>query len=140
MGGMMNVPPEKTRKFKVRWVCLEHGKKDPKPRVPYKIVPLDSFTDDSEVIELCTMLGRGELNQRAAQAAAWHLANDMSWLQLARKQIEHINAPNEPYFRPQELYGALRIVGEAARRVRNSPDSAPVASQTLYQPEFGPRF
>ena len=31
MGGMMNIPAEKTTKFKVPLVCLEHGKLDPRP-------------------------------------------------------------------------------------------------------------
>ena len=46
MGGMMNVAPERVHKFKVKTVCLEHGKKDPNPRVPYALKPLREFTTD----------------------------------------------------------------------------------------------
>ena len=55
MGGMFNVAPERVRKFKVGTVCLEHGKKDPNPRVPYELRPIESFTSNTKVHELCAM-------------------------------------------------------------------------------------
>ena len=75
-GGMFNIPAEKVAKFKVDTVCLEHGKKDPRPAVPYKIVPIASFTDKPEVQELCKMLGEGKIDQRRAgcrvASGQWH--------------------------------------------------------------------
>ncbi len=68
------------------------------------------------------MLGTGKLNQGAAQAAAWHYTDDLSWGQLANKVgVTHIHGPSEPYFSRQQLQVGLRIAGEAARRARANP-------------------
>ena len=91
--------PERVAKLKVVSVCLEHGKKDPNPQVAYDLVPLESFVKDAKVIELVKMLGRGEIDRRAAQAAAWHQANQLSWQELADKiGAKHISGATEPYF------------------------------------------
>jgi hypothetical protein len=119
---MMNVEPEAVRKIKVTTVCLEHGKDEPHPRAKYKMVPIDSFTKQPEVIELCKMLGSGQLNQAAAQAAAWHFTNNMSWDQLYRKVGKvHLHGWTEPYFRPQEVQFGMRIAAEVTRRASANP-------------------
>jgi hypothetical protein len=114
-GGMFNVPPEKVGQFEVPTVCLEHGKKEPNARVPYEIRPLESFTAKPGVRELCELLGNNKINQRAAQAAAWHLCCDMSWDALAKESIRHINAPSEPYFSRDEILAGMKIVATAVR-------------------------
>ena len=86
-GGGFNIAPEAVAKIKLPIVCLEHGKKDPASTVPYEIHPVESFTQDDRVKEVLTMLGDGNLDQRAAQAAAWHFSNGMSWDELASKKI-----------------------------------------------------
>lgn len=82
-GGLMRIPPGKTRKLKATTVCLEHGKPEPNPRIEYRIIPIDQFTDDERVAKLCAQLAQGEIRQKAAQATAWHLANGLSWTRLA---------------------------------------------------------
>ena len=117
-GGAFNVAPERVRKVKVPCVCLEHGKPDPTPRMKYEIRPIETLTKNEKVIELCKMLGQGEIPQNAAQAAAWHLANGLSWEQLAAKNRVESRLLNytERYFSYRELGFATRIVGEATRR------------------------
>ncbi len=131
-GGFFNVPAEKVAQFKVETVCLEHGKKDPRPAVPYEIRPIESLSGKPAVQELCKLLGFGGIDQRAAQAAAWHLANDMTWDQLANKQIEHLSGPNEPYFTQEQLRTAIVLantaIDQAAQRRNGLPPSAPVSS------------
>ena len=100
---MFNVPPEKIAQFKVPTVCLEHGKPEPRPAIAYEIQPIESVTDKPEVQELCRMLGTGQINQRAAQVAAWNLNNGMSWQQLAAKQLQYANGASEPYFTPKKF-------------------------------------
>jgi hypothetical protein len=34
-------------------------------------------------------LGRGEIPQKVAQAAAWHVANGLTWERLAAEKIDH---------------------------------------------------
>ncbi len=113
--GMFNVPPERVGKLDVATVCLEHGKREPNARIPYDIKPLDSLTSKPGVRELCEMLGNGQLNQRAAQAAAWHLNNGMSWQELAAKTIHRANGARTPYFSAAELQAAMRIADTAVR-------------------------
>ncbi len=127
--GMFSIPPEQLGQFKVPTVCLEHGKKDPRPQIPYEIVPLDQFTKDPAVKELLTAFGKNKINQRAAQAAAWHLANDMSWEELAGKRIDHLNGTSELWFNPEEIQAGMQLAStaeatataEAAKNLAKAP-------------------
>jgi hypothetical protein len=109
-GGMFSIPPEKVEKFDVATVCLEHGKGEPRASVTYEIKPLESVTTKTGVRELCQMLGSGKINQRVAQAAAWHLANDMTWDELAAKKIHHLGGvADEQYFTAAEIQAAMQL-------------------------------
>jgi hypothetical protein len=145
-GGGFNVAPESVGKLKVAVVCLEHGKKDPAAHIPYEIRPLESFSNDAQVKELLTMLGQGNLDQRAAQAAAWHFANGMSWDELAAKKIHHLGGrPDEQYFSRSEMQQAMRIASQVvqlakdlppdnSRITRNSDSNASPRSTTFQSP------
>ena len=116
-GGMFNVAPEKVAKIKVVAVCLDHGKKDPNPRVPYKLIPIESYAKDANVTELVKMLARGEIDQRSAQAAAWHLQNGLSWEEMAQKiGVKHLNGSVEPYFTRTQLQRAAKAAQVAVSR------------------------
>ena len=110
MGGMMRVAPDKTHKLKVPCVCLEHGKTDPNPRMEYRIVPIEQVNNDPRVSKLCQLLGDGQLQQNTAQAAAWHVANGLSWDQLAAKnRVESRFTGNVRWFNVAELQSAFRL-------------------------------
>ncbi len=116
-GGLFNVGPDKVGKLTIVAVCLEHGKKDPNPRVPYELRPIESFAKKGEVVELVKMLAKGQIDQHSAQAAAWHLNNDMSWNELAHKiGKKHLDGSTEPYFTAVQLEIGLRASREAAQR------------------------
>jgi len=125
-GGFFNVPAEKEGNFKVACMCLEHGKAEPRPAMAYKLVPLEELTEKPGVKELCTMLGYGQVSQRAAQVVAWHLNNDLSWEFLATKQITYANGLSELYFTPEEMDSALAI--EAA--VKSQIEAKPAVAKT----------
>ncbi len=132
MGGMFNVAPDKVGKIRVPTVCLEHGKADPNPRVAYEIRPIESFTQDRRVAEVCKMLGRGEVTQNAAQAAAWHFTDGLTWEQLAAKdRVKLSNGYTEKYFSPQELAVAMRVTVEAAKRAEDNKSDVPEKYQSL---------
>ena len=105
--------PEKVGQLKVTTVCLEHGKREPREQVPYEIKPLESVTTKAGVRELCESLGKDQLSQRAAQAAAWHLNNGMSWQELAAKQLRFANGTRRPYFTAEEIQGGMKIAAVA---------------------------
>ena len=118
-GGMFSIAPEKVEKFDVPTVCLEHGKGEPHASVTYEIKPLESVTEKPGVRELCQMLGSGKINQRVAQAAAWHLNNDMSWEELAAKKIHHLGGvANERYFTAAEIQAAMQLSATAVAEAR----------------------
>ena len=119
-GGQMNVPPEKVSKFKVPTVCLDHGKAEPRPAIPYTIKPIESYSSKPGVRELCQMLGNGQVNQHAAQAAAWHLNNNMSWEQLAAKRVKHLTGPSQPYFTAAEIQGGMQLADSAVRAAKEN--------------------
>jgi len=114
-GGFLDVPPEQVRKLTVETVCLEHGKPEPRPAMQYEIEPITEYTDQEEVCELCRMLGSRMVDQRSAQAAAWHLSSDMTWQQLVAKQLRFANGTTRPYFNPVEIRRAMQAVAVAER-------------------------
>ena len=115
-GGVFNVGPEKVGKVKVVTVCLEHGKDEPNPRMKYELRPIETFTDKPEVIAICKLVGTGRIHQQSAQAAAWHLADGMSWQELASKiGKKHLNGAVEPYFTRDQIALGIRLAGEARR-------------------------
>jgi hypothetical protein len=123
-GGFFNVAAEKVANVKVPCVCLEHGKDNPRPAIPYEIMPIADFNGDPNVWTLCALLGQGRIDQRAAQAAAWHLANNMSWQELASKRIERLDGSSTPYFSQDEIFRAVHVV-EAVDRLVKESSSAP---------------
>ncbi len=127
-GGAFSIPPEKTKVVKVTTVCLEHGKKEPSSRMAYKLVPLDDFSTDPALRSLVESLGRGEMTQKVAQAATWHVANGLTWQQLASKKIDHLAAPDEAWFSPAELLAAHARVALAVEQSAAAGAEVPVSS------------
>jgi hypothetical protein len=120
-GGFFNVAPEAIGQIKVGLLCLEHGKKDPRPGIPYEIKPIEALTDNPAIHALLREFANDKYPQRAAQAAAWHLNNNMTWQQLAAKSIPHINRPADPYFSAYELNMGMRVAQDAQTRAAKSP-------------------
>lgn len=119
---LFSIAPEKVAQLKLSGVCLQHGWPNPKPQIAYQLQPLDSVTDKPAVCELCAMLARGEIGQRAAQAAAWHLNNDMSWKELKGERLHFaIGRLGEPCFTARELAEAQKAVETATERVNRKP-------------------
>jgi len=134
MGGMFNVAPEKVGKLKVPTVCLEHGKRDPNPRVAYVLCPIETFTKNQKVIEVCKMLGYRQVPRNTAQASVWHLGNGLSWAELASKdRVRLSNGYTEKYFSPQEIGFAMRVANEATQRAEKSEKADPGKYDSLSQ-------
>ncbi|MCH1439559.1 MAG: hypothetical protein L7W43_07880, partial [Rubripirellula sp.] len=114
--GLQRIAPEKMQKLTVKMVCLEHGKKDPNPRMAYKMVPIEQFTDKADVRVLCEALGYGQVTQNTAQAAAWHMMDGLSWNELAAKnRVESKYLGNIRWFSPFEIHTAMAVAKEADR-------------------------
>ena len=140
MGGMFNIGPDKVQKVKIATVCLDHGKTDPNPRVAYQPIPIESYAKDPAVVELIKLMCRRQLDQPAAQAAAWHLQNGLTWQQLAQKiGIKHIDGRTEPYFTPDQLQRALaatQFATEMAEKAgREKSEAQSYGQQVAQQPQ-----
>lgn len=119
-GGFFSVPPEKVVQIPMHSVCLQHGKAEPRPTATYKLVKLETYTKNPVLQELITMVAAGNINPQAAQAAVWHVTDNMTWDQLASKQVAHVGgASPEPYFTDEQLSGAQQIVATAQGRTRD---------------------
>jgi len=124
-GGFFNVPPEKVAKRDVGFLCLEHGKPDPRSSMQYELKPIAAITSDQRVISVIKQFGAGNISHAAAQAASWHLANQMSWQQLAGKTRRRFGS-SQPYFSPQNLRQAVSIVAHVTKQQQAS--GAPTGS------------
>ena len=122
-GGFFSIPPERVVRLPYNSVCLEHGKADPHPRVQYRLVSVEEYTDNVQLQEVIRLVATGRLDQQSAQAAAWHIANDMSWQELAAKRYNRIGAPDTPFFSRAQLFSAQEIVSAAHVRAEESADT-----------------
>ena len=59
---------------------------------------------------LLLLVGTKSIDPQVAQAAAWHLANKMSWEDLAVKRSNEIGETDLPYFSQQALAQAQQLV------------------------------
>ena len=121
--GNFNVPPEKVVKRDVGFICLEHGKPNPRSTMEYEIKPVENITTDERVIELLRQFGSGQLKHASAQAAAWHLANNMSWQELAAKHRRSLSGTKSPYFTLTTLRQAAEIVLRVTRAAQEKQEN-----------------
>ena len=116
-GGVFNIPPGRVGRVSVATVCLEEGKPDPRPQIKYTIQPLEDLSKDPKIFEMIQMMASNEISQPVAQAAAWNIANGLSWQQLLHKnRIERMDGSYERYFHPNHLVVAQRVVTASATR------------------------
>jgi len=109
-GGFFNIPAERVGEVRVPGVCLEHGKDEPRPSTKYELKPVEAFSKDPALYQMLKLFGEKKINQRVAQAAAWHISSKLTWEQLAAKQIKRIGQSPTPYFSQQELRAAMQLV------------------------------
>ena len=121
--------PAKSRVMRIATVCLDHGKREPNARVPYRMVALDACSTDPRLADVLEALSRGVLTQKTAQAASWHLSSGRTWEQLAAEVIQMAGGadPDVRVFSPAELLAAKQFVDDATRR--HGP-AAPGASES----------
>ena len=137
-GGFFNIPPGRVGKTGLKTVCLEEGKPDPKSRIEYKIQPLADLNSDPKIFEMCRMLANDEIAQPVAQAAAWNMANGLSWQELlVKNRIERMDGSFERYFHPQHVRIAQQVTvvssQRAEARAKWLKDRESVSSQAGYE-------
>ena len=128
-GGFFSVPAERVVSLPFNSVCLEHGKPEPTSSSRYKLVPVAQVSQDPVLYELLTVVGTGKVDSQAAQAAAWHLTDDMSFQQLASKSVTHLGGqPPTPYFSMAQLQGAQQLLGLSTRKAEERKVKQPITT------------
>lgn len=127
-GGMFNIPAGRAIKIKAETVCLEYGKPNPDVRMKYELKSLADVCDKPELAAVLTSLGKDQLSQRAAQAAAWHLTNDLSWDELSKLVHRKVGSTVEMQFKSSEIAAAKAFVEKqqsgSSRQLKNATASA----------------
>lgn len=116
------VPAGKTLTIRAPTVCLDHGRREPTTRIPYRMVALETVSEDPRLPVILGGLASGHLSQKVAQAAAWHVSSGRTWDQLAAEVIDRAGGdPDLPVFSAGELAAARRAVEVAARFAASAP-------------------
>ena len=118
-GGFFSIPTERTVRVPYVSVCLNHGRPDPSPRLEYKLVPVEQYTQDEVLEELIRMVASGKFDQHSAQAAIWNRTDNMGWQMLAAKSTRGILSV-EYYFSPQNIQEGQWLMASAVSRVREN--------------------
>lgn len=128
-----SIPPERIAQVPFRSVCLNYGKPDPSPRMTYKVVPLEDFSQDPVLQETLKTFGRGRLDRTVAQAAAWHLTDNLSWQDLAnikRYTLPGVYSSQVPIFSKPEIQAARKLIEQATKQAQERPIAAPKSKTT----------
>ncbi len=118
--GFFSVPPQKTVQVPLQAVCLQHGKPDPRPKMTYKLVKLEDYTNDPALQETLKRFTAGETDLQTAQAAVWHLTDKMSWNELREKQVERVGLEPVSYFSDKQMDDAQALIEQVREKVGNS--------------------
>ncbi|MEZ6047500.1 MAG: hypothetical protein R3C11_18360 [Planctomycetaceae bacterium] len=129
-GNLFSIPPSKTLSLSFNSVCLEHGKTEPAPRMEYTVAPVKTFSEDPVLERLLVNVSEQRIDKQVAQAAAWHLANEMSWTELASKSVKHLGGlPPTSYFSSAQLAQAQQAVSILTYRVNEEAKQNENASE-----------
>lgn len=124
--GFFSIPSGKVVQVPLKTLCLDHGKPDPRAQMSYRLVKLEDYTSDETLRELLKVYGTEEVDQQTGQAAAWHVANKLSWDNLAAKASGRKFAlDRSAYFTSRQIKDAQALVKKAADRARGA-QSQPV--------------
>ncbi|WP_254513194.1 hypothetical protein [Anatilimnocola floriformis] len=122
--GIFNIPAGRAIKIKAESVCLEYGKPSPDARMKYELQPLESVSDKPELAAVLTSLGTEQIDQRAAQAAAWHVANDIGWDELTNLVARKVGGTKEMQFSTRDVAAAKKFLDNVASEKRSSTMNA----------------
>lgn len=125
-GGLATIPAGMSILVQLKTVCLDYGAPDPQPRMTYQLVPIDRYTQDRHLIALLENYTE-RVPPDTMQAAAWHVANGLTWSQLAQLPRPSLAGIVAPLFQTRDLQLAQRLVTET--RPEGPSTSIPTAAR-----------
>lgn len=126
-GGMFHIPAGRAIKIKADAVCLEYGKPNPDVRMKYELRPLAEVCDKPELVAVLTSLGKDQIDQRTAQAAAWHVTDDLSFHKLAGLLRREVGATKEYQFTRDQVAAAQNYLAKLPAKKQSVPSQQKVA-------------
>jgi hypothetical protein len=88
----------------------------------YKVVRPSDVSDKPELHELLKQIASGKIERGTAQAAAWSIASDMNWQQLANEKWDRVGGPDTPYFTQDQLMAAQALVAGVKAKVKENAE------------------
>ncbi|MFO1045029.1 MAG: hypothetical protein U0941_24915 [Planctomycetaceae bacterium] len=118
-----SIPPEKTVQLAFNSVCLNYGRREPHAGLKYELVKADSLTTDPVLLQLLEDYSP-RTNREAQQAAAWHLANGLSWDKIAQLKDEKVPGDPRPLFTAQQIQAGRQLAEQAQKKAADRPKKA----------------
>lgn len=126
-----SIPPESIVELKLNSVCLNHGNPTPQSKMTYELRRVEERVESPALRQLLAGYNPKRIDRKIMQAAAWHLANDISWQELARKQVTSIGLRPRPFIALPQLQVAMKLVEAAEKNTKaeKSDKAAPVKTR-----------
>ena len=124
--GIFSIPPERVAQVPYQSVCLNFGKPDPSPRMTYRPMRLEQYTQNEVLQETVRLFGTGRIDHMAAQAAAWHLTDKKSCSDLASLKeytLPGVYSSQVPTFSQAQLQTAQELVTKVTQQVADRSKS-----------------
>ena len=98
--------------------------------------------NSSPVVEqLCRALGAGKVPQNIAQAAAWNVANGLSWQELINKpRVVSQYTGVEMYFSRFEIENAMKLVSMASHQADLEQSAARTTESEAQETSIGDKL
>ncbi|MBX6312286.1 MAG: hypothetical protein IRY99_05110 [Isosphaeraceae bacterium] len=87
----IKVPVDQTVELSIPAVCLNFGIRTPNAKDQFRLMDIDEYTSDPRTRKGLRSLATLGTSQKVAQAAMWHLANGITWSQMAAVASKHLN-------------------------------------------------
>ena len=118
--GRVPIKPHSTTTLRLPSVCMEYGDPTPNPSHSFVLVPIIVANTNPQIPVILAQQASGAIDQATAQAAMWHVTNEMSWKRLARlgrfKRSQLIAA--------KQLFPHESTVSATRQRKPNAPRSS----------------
>jgi hypothetical protein len=121
---VLDVPAEEPGRVSAATVCLNPGLPEPSASIDYALRPMESLTQNAALYELCRMLGKQGIQQKAVQAAAWNIHNRLSWDAMSSMRATTRGA-TRTYFTSGQIRAGRKLAATAYRqaRLRSQPSN-----------------
>lgn len=119
-GPFFSIPPEKTVQLAFNSVCLNYGLREPHAGMKYKLAKAEAVTSDPALLQLLEDYSP-RTNRAVQQAAAWHLANGLTWDQIGQLAEQKLAGDPILMFTPQQVQAAKALVEKSEKAAADRP-------------------